>query len=100
MTGTLSPRQAQALHALEAYLHEHGYAPTVREFAACLGVTTNASTELLRVLETKGAIRRWPGKARAIQVVGAEGLGAEARARVEQENADDALVDAMREGDS
>lgn len=100
MTPALSARQQQALHALEGYLQEHGYAPTVREFAGCLGVTVNAGAGLLQALEAKGAIRRWPGKARAIQVIGAEELGAEARARALQENADDARVDAMREGDS
>lgn len=97
MTGTLSPRQTQALHALESFLSEHGYAPTVRELAGCLGVTVNAGIELLRVLEAKGAIRRWAGKARAIQVIGAEELGVEARARAAAENADDARIDAARE---
>jgi len=98
MTGTLTDRQQQALHALEAWVSEHGYAPTLREFAAALGVTVNASTCLLEALEAKGRIKRWPGKARAISIVGAEELGREARDRLEQEARDDAAVDAAREG--
>lgn len=95
---TLTDRQQQALHALEEWITEHGYAPTVREFAGVLGVTVNAATSQLVALEAKGAIKRWPGKARAISIVGDEDIGAEARDRIEQENADDARVDAAREG--
>lgn len=97
MTGTLTTRQQQALDALEQAITANGYAPTVREFATVLGVTTNAATALLVALEAKGAIKRWPGKARAISIVGAEELGREARDRLEQEAREDAAVDAARE---
>ena len=98
MTTTLTDRQQQALHALEQWIAEHGYAPTLRELAGALGVTVNASTCLLEALEAKGRIRRWPGKARAIGIVGAEELGAEARDRLEQEARGDAAVDVARGG--
>lgn len=69
MTAALTPRQGDALEAIRAHIVEHGYAPTVRELADRLGVTsTNAASELLRGLEQRGAIRRAAGKSRAIVV--------------------------------
>lgn len=94
----LSPRQREALEALGQHIAANGYAPSVRELAGLLGVTTNAATGLLRTLESKGHLRRVPGKARALVIVGSEELGVEARDRLEQENREDAAVDAAREG--
>ena len=55
----LTARQSQVLETIRAYLVAHGYAPTVRELGALIGVSsTNAVMDHLKALERKGAIVR------------------------------------------
>ena len=67
----LTERQQQTLHFIEGYIDLHGFAPTVREVAAHLAITTKGAHDHLRALERKGSIRRGSRRSRAIAVTGA-----------------------------
>ncbi|RLC45401.1 MAG: repressor LexA [Candidatus Coatesbacteria bacterium] len=66
----LTRRQAQVLEFITTYLQQHGCAPSLREIARRLGVSSIGSLHkhLVR-LERKGFIRRVWNKSRAIEVV-------------------------------
>jgi len=66
----LTRRQAQVLEFITTYLQQHGCAPSLREIARRLGVSSVGSLHkhLVR-LERKGFIRRVWNKSRAIEVV-------------------------------
>lgn len=67
---SLTLRQTECLDFLVAYQRQHGVAPTVRELATGIKAgSTQRAHELLVALEGRGAIRRLPGKARAIEIV-------------------------------
>lgn len=56
---------------LESYAAEHGYAPTVREIQAGLGIASPATVHRrLLALDRAGLIDRIPGTSRTIRVVG------------------------------
>ena len=55
----LTTRQAEILNVIETAMAEHGYAPTMREIGAAVGLTSTASVKYqLEILEQKGFIRR------------------------------------------
>jgi repressor LexA len=58
------------LHFIEHYLDLHGFAPTVREVASHLGVTTKGAHDHLRALQRKGCITRGSRQSRAIAMTG------------------------------
>lgn len=63
----LTSRQRQFLEAIEAYVRDHGVAPTVRELAALLRVRSpNAVRQHLKALERKGYLRRMPRRPRGM----------------------------------
>lgn len=64
----LTPRQAQTFRFLVAYLDRHGFAPTVREVAAYLGITVKGAYDHLRALQRKGYIGRGSRRSRAITI--------------------------------
>jgi repressor LexA len=66
---SLTPQQAQALSFVREYLADHGYAPSYDEIAACLGITKSGVNRVIRALEERGRIRRWPGRSRALEVI-------------------------------
>jgi len=66
----LTLRQRQTLKFIEHYLDLNGFAPTVREVASHLGVTTKGAHDHLRALQRKGCIRRGSRRSRAIAVTG------------------------------
>lgn len=66
----LTQRQRQTLHFIEHYLDLHGFAPTVREVASHLGVTTKGAHDHLRALQRKGCITRGSRQSRAIAMTG------------------------------
>lgn len=76
----LTERQRQTLQFIESYIDRHGFAPTVREVAAHLEITTKGAHDHLRALERKSYIRRSNRRSRAIAVMRA---GAEAPEMVE-----------------
>lgn len=66
----LSQRQELLLGFVKGYVAKHGYAPTVREIADALEISsTNAVTDHLKALERKGYVKLTKGAARAIVVV-------------------------------
>ena len=68
-TGGLSPRQSEILSVIQASMNEHGYAPSMREIGAAVGLTSTASVKYqLEILESKGFIRRDESKGRALEL--------------------------------
>lgn len=69
----LTRRQRAILDFITAFLERHGYAPSMEEIARHFGIVSlNAVHKHLRVLEERGFIRRLAGRARSIQLQGAE----------------------------
>ena len=63
-------RQGQILDFIKQYIQTYGTAPTLRQIADAINVSSLATVhEHLTALETKGLIKRKGGKSRAIQVV-------------------------------
>lgn len=76
-----SKKQAQVLAFIKAYISTNGYAPTVNEIKADLGVSsTNGVHQHLNALEAKGLISRKRAAARAIVVLEAPAQLAEEEA--------------------
>lgn len=64
------PRRDAILAFIEQHHADKGYAPTVREIAASVGLRGPAAAEYhLAILETGGCIARTRGVARSIRVV-------------------------------
>jgi DNA-directed RNA polymerase specialized sigma subunit len=61
----LTPRQEQLCEALDRLSRELGYAPSVKELAAELGVSLSRCHSLLRSVLLKGAVASAPGVARS-----------------------------------
>jgi len=67
MAPVLYKRQAQILDFLKQYIQAHGSAPTLRQIAEALGVSSLATVhEHLTSLEQKGFIKRKAGKNRSM----------------------------------
>ena len=59
---------------LARFQAEHGFAPTIREIQAGLGIsTTSLVSQRLASLAEKGLIKREAGKSRALRIVGDAG---------------------------
>lgn len=68
--GELTSRQVLILDYLKAAVESQGYAPTMREIGAAVGLTSSASVKYqLDILEEKGLIRRGDNSGRAIELV-------------------------------
>lgn len=69
-TPGLTPKQLETLRFLVTYKDERGFYPTVDEIKVAAGLASKSGViRLLRGLEARGAIRRMPTKARAIEVL-------------------------------
>lgn len=67
----LTDRQREALLFIKTYKDTHGYAPTLREIGARMGIrSTNGVNDHLRALERKGVISRTDLLARSITISG------------------------------
>ena len=65
----LSPRQSEILSVIQESMKDHGYAPSMREIGAAVGLTSTASVKYqLEILEAKGFIRRDESKGRALEL--------------------------------
>ena len=65
----LSPRQSEILSVIQGSMKDHGYAPSMREIGAAVGLTSTASVKYqLEILEAKGFIRRDESKGRALEL--------------------------------
>ena len=65
----LTPRQQEVVRVIEEFTREKGYAPTLEEIAARLGVTKITVFHLLARLKRKGVIRRGHYQTRSVEIV-------------------------------
>jgi repressor LexA len=65
----LTPRQQRILAHMRDCIEQRGYPPSMREIGSAVGLTSTSSVaHQLKVLETKGFIKRDPHRPRAIEV--------------------------------
>lgn len=70
MTVTLYKRQRQILDFISQYIQKNGYAPTLREIADAINVSSLATVhEHLEALDRKDVIRKHNGKVRGIELI-------------------------------
>ncbi len=70
MAVTLYPKQKRILDFVRQYIDKYGYSPTLKEIAEAVGVTSLATIhEHLGTLEKKGAIKKFSGAIRGIEVL-------------------------------
>jgi repressor LexA len=66
----LTPRQRKVLEVIRAAVERRGYPPSVREIGEAVGLTSSSSVaHQMKVLQTKGYLRRDPHRPRAIEVL-------------------------------
>lgn len=66
----LTAKQREILDAVQAWIQERGRPPTLREMAQRMGVSsTNAIRDHLRVLESKGYLKREARLSRGLEVI-------------------------------
>ena len=66
----LTAKQTEILEAVQTWIQERGRPPTLREMAQRMGVSsTNAIRDHLRVLETKGYLKREARLSRGLEVI-------------------------------
>src|SRR4051795_9073019 len=66
----LTPRQRRVLEVIRAAVERRGYPPSVREIGEAVGLTSTSSVaHQLKVLQTKGFLRRDPNRPRAVEVL-------------------------------
>ncbi|WP_110206620.1 transcriptional repressor LexA [Nocardioides daejeonensis] len=93
----LTPRQQRILTAIRDALEQRGYPPSMREIGEIVGLTSSSSVaHQLKVLESKGFIKRDPNRPRAIEVFLPEVLAA----RRAISSADDSGIDVTGIGDT
>lgn len=70
MVATLYKRQRQILDFIAQYIQKNGYAPTLREIADAINVSSLATVhEHLETLNRKGVIKKHDGRVRGIELV-------------------------------
>jgi repressor LexA len=70
----LTPVQARALGLIRTSVAERGVAPSYTELCDGLGIASKSGVHrVITDLEQRGAIRRLPGKARALEIVAPAG---------------------------
>jgi repressor LexA len=66
----LTPRQRRVLSVIRDSVESRGYPPSMREIGVAVGLTSSSSVaHQLRVLESKGFLRRDPNRPRAVEVL-------------------------------
>lgn len=71
MAPIIYKRQGQILDFIRQHIQTNGSAPTLRQIADAIGVSSLATVhEHLTTLERKGLIKRKTGKTRAIEIIG------------------------------
>lgn len=67
--GDLTARQRRILEFIQISVQTRGYPPSIREMGEAVGLTSSSSVaHQLKVLETKGFLRRDPRRPRALEV--------------------------------
>ena len=93
----LTPRQQRILTVLREAIEQRGYPPSIREIGDLVGLASSSSVaHQLRVLESKGFIKRDPNRPRALEVFLPEVMAA----RRSLGTADDSSYDATGVGDA
>jgi repressor LexA len=65
----LTPRQQRVLATIKDSIEARGYPPSMREIGQSVGLTSSSSVaHQLRVLESKGFLKRDPNRPRALEV--------------------------------
>lgn len=65
----LTPRQQRVLATIKDSIERRGYPPSMREIGQAVGLTSSSSVaHQLRVLESKGFLKRDPNRPRALEV--------------------------------
>lgn len=81
MTPPLTQRQLSLLSYIQEYQDKHGISPSFQQMANALGLKSKSNIHvLIEGLEDRGAIRRFHGRARAIEIVKQDpfdGIGSE-----------------------
>ena len=86
----LTARQQQIWNFLVEYVDRQGYPPTVREIGEEVGLASPSTVHAhLANLERAGLLRRDPTKPRALELIGRERQGAQARPEPRHEPAPD-----------
>jgi SOS-response transcriptional repressor LexA len=66
----LTPRQSEAFQFIRGFIANHGYSPSFDDIRSGLDLTSKSAVHrILSRLEERGAIRRRPNMARAIEIV-------------------------------
>ena len=66
----LTLRQRRILEMIQATVESRGYPPSIREMGDAVGLASSSSVaHQLKVLETKGFLRRDPNRPRALEVL-------------------------------
>lgn len=66
----LTPRQRRILEVIRDRVESRGYPPSIREMGDAVGLASSSSVaHQLKVLETKGFLRRDPNRPRALEVL-------------------------------
>jgi len=66
----ITSRQQDVLDRINQFYRKNGYAPSVRDLANMLGVSSISTIhQHLAALETKGYIKRNPNKARSLEII-------------------------------
>jgi repressor LexA len=86
----LTPRQRRVLEVIRDAVERRGYPPSMREIGQAAGLASPSSvSHQLRVLETKGYIRRDPHRPRALEVLSPGDLAAPVRSPAAEVGYDD-----------
>lgn len=65
----LTERQRRILRVISEWMERHGYAPTMREIAESVGLTSKSSVAYqLSILESRGYLRRAVGRPRTVEI--------------------------------
>lgn len=92
----LTPRQQRILATIKEAIERRGYPPSMREIGSAVGLTSTSSVaHQLRMLESKGFLKRDPNRPRAIEVFLPEVMAA----RRSISGADESTVDETGIGD-
>jgi repressor LexA len=93
----LTPRQQRVLATIKDSIEQRGYPPSMREIGKAVGLTSSSSVaHQLRVLESKGFLKRDPNRPRALEVFLPEVMAA----RRAMGSADESSFDETGVGDS
>ncbi len=97
----LTPRQRHILQVIKDAVESRGYPPSIREMCEQVGLASSSSvSHQLKVLESKGFLRRDPNRPRALEVLlpdtaGADNRAQQATATVDETGIGDAFPEAI-----